>query len=301
MKHCFLRNFLCTGFLAGLILIQGSAHAYELTALGAAGGWDDINKQPLITTVIDYGDLTTDIDVKLVEAAIISGYDTWDSVDAAVNLNFYFKDGSDGNYDVFDSNGADWFDGTSATLDQDANWRYANIVMGGWLDEEYFLNLDPVNGANILAVTWTGKLSGDGSRKPAWHSEIFFNDGWDWTDDLTTCGGCIDIETVFVHELGHAIGFGHENVVPSVMASYYTGEQRDLFQTDIDGAVALYSNPLKGSGGGNKGGGRGGKKNKLSALEADFIVTVPEPGSLAMFGFGLAVLGFMRRRRPARA
>jgi hypothetical protein len=112
-------------------------------------------------------------------------------------------------------------------------------------------------------------------------------------------GTCFDIETVFLHELGHAIGFGHENSVESVMASFYDEESRALYATDIDGAVALYSNPLKGGGtGGGNGGSKGGKKNKLGALEADFnFAPIPEPSTLAIFGLGLAVLGLVRRRR----
>jgi len=292
------------GLFAGLavafeVSLAGAASAYTLNNLGVAGGWDDINKSTSVTTVIDVSDYTIDVSAGQITSALNGGYSSWDNVAGATNLNFDFKPDNGGNYDVFDSNGTDWFNGTSATLDQNADFRYANIVVGGWLPQAYFTNLDPVNGANILAVTWTGKLSGDGSRKPTWHSDIFFNDGWTWGVGCTDFS-CIDIETVFVHELGHAIGFGHEDSLPSVMASYYTGLNTSLYQTDIDGAVALYSNALGGGKGGGGNPNKGPKNGKLHSLNSDVITVgapLPEPGTLALFGFGLAALGFVRRRR----
>lgn len=192
--------------LMTVVLVHGDAFAYTLNQLGRVGAWDNINRAPLVSTVIDQSDLTTDngLTAEAVNAALGNAYDTWASVPGATNLNFDLLDDLGGNYDAFDG----------AAIDTGANWRYADIVMGGWLEEDYFLDL---GGADILAVTWTTKLRGDGSPKPAWHVEIFFNDAFDWTDGLSACAGCIDIETVFLHELGHAIGFGHENSLPSIM------------------------------------------------------------------------------------
>jgi hypothetical protein len=294
------------GLMFNLTII-GGASGYALNSLGSAGGWDDINKRGPITTVIDEHDFTNDVSsTAAISTALMNAYSTWSDVPGATKLNFEHKSGqAGGNYDAFDGNSGNWFDGTSATLDQDANWRFANIVMGGWLDESYFLNL---GSENILAVTWTGRLTGDGSRKPAWHSEIFFNDGFLWgTDNSCTVNdplteNCFDIETVFLHELGHAIGFDHEETDPdSVMAPYYGGTFTILSALDMDGAVALYGGSDGGGGsggGGNKGGGKGNNGRRINSLSADFNeIEVPEPSTLVIFGLGLAGLGFMRRKK----
>ena len=288
--------------LAISTLIQSNAFAYTLNNLGEAGGWNKINKGDPITTVIDVSDYTSDVgNPDAISAALQNAYATWSSVPGATNLVFDEKIDAGGNYDAFDGNGTEWFDGTSSTLDQDANWRYANIVMGGWLAEDYFLNL---GSSNILAVAWTGKLTGDGSRKPAWHSEIFFNDGFAWTTDDSCAvqdpvfGICFDIETVFLHELGHGIGFGHEeNDIDSIMAPAYDGVLTVLSALDMQGAVDLYGD---GGGGGGGGGNKGNNGRRPNALEADFvIVDVPEPTVLAVFGIGLLGLGFIRRQRKS--
>ena len=296
--------------LAAIFSICGSTLAYELFGVGTAGGWDDVNKGRAVTTVLDTSDFPSYLPSSNVSAALTAAFGTWDSVESAGRLTIEIKPDDGGNYDVFDSlqdsEGPDWFDGYSDTLDQSADWRYANVVIGGWLPQSYF------GAANILAVTWSGKLSGGGSRKPAWHSEIFFNDAWNWTDDAALADAdfnnglpdqLLDIETVALHEIGHALGLGHENDVPAIMGSFYEGVQRDLLADDIDGLTALYS------GGGNGGGNGGGKgRNKLTIDGIDWYLTsvtqtgdvtvVPEPSSLVMAAFGMAAaLIFSRRKR----
>ena len=272
--------------------------AYELTELGEAGGWDKINKGGSVTTVLVTsrytGDVSSDVD-----GALRSAYKTWADVDPQDGLSFEFlPDG--GNYDP-DGGNYDAFDTYPPNLDQGSDWNYANIVMGGWLPLSYFTNLDPNNGANILAVTWTAKLrGGSGPRKPTWHSEIFFNDGWTWADNESAG---IDIETVALHELGHAIGFGHGTVddgVDSIMDPFYSGKQRTLFLDDIDGMTALYGTSGDDGGGGGKGKPpwAGGPKKLTNVTYAGDLGVVPEPSSfvLAVLGMlGLLAYGWRRR------
>ena len=269
--------------------------AYEFNSLGDAGGWDDVNKGNTISTVLDKSDYTNDVSDLQVDNALKRAYGTWADLDEADNLSFDFQDDLHGNYDVFDT--------YPPVMDQNADWNYANIVVGGWLPLSYFTNLDPDNGADILAVTWMGKLrGGNGPRKPTWHAEIFFNDDWTWDDDGSIG---IDIETVALHELGHAIGLGHGEPgdgVDSVMDPFYIGQQRTLFQDDIDGISVLYagsSDDGKGKGGNPHGGPPG--KNKFSAGGMDWSLAnvsyvgapsrstataVPEPSSLALLATG---------------
>lgn len=55
-----------------------------------------------------------------------------------------------------------------------------------------------------------------------------------------TNGGDYDVETVYLHENGHALGLGHSQDPPAVMEAHYGGVQKTLFPDDIDGVSALY-------------------------------------------------------------
>ena len=87
-----------------------------------------------------------------------------------------------------------------------------------------------LNSPSTLGVTWTGTSTDE--------ADMAMNTSFDWsTDNPATY---YDIETVFLHESGHALGLGHENDVPSIMASYYSTINRVLYQDDIDGVTFLY-------------------------------------------------------------
>ncbi len=92
--------------------------------------------------------------------------------------------------------------------------------------------------------------------------EVFYNDGFDWTTEnavfLSPTAG-IDIETISVHENGHALGLGHfggpVNRQPfklkpngrvfnpeAVMNPFYLGgEKRSPLPTDVAGLTTLYT------------------------------------------------------------
>jgi hypothetical protein len=62
-------------------------------------------------------------------------------------------------------------------------------------------------------------------------SEVYLNPAIDWT--LPATAGGVDLETVLLHELGHALGLGHFGSPPeSVMTPVYAGERRELFPID---------------------------------------------------------------------
>jgi len=62
-----------------------------------------------------------------------------------------------------------------------------------------------------------------------------------------TNGDDFDVETVYLHENGHALGLGHSEVVGAVMEAVYDGKRRMLHQDDIDGISFLYSTSSAGA------------------------------------------------------
>ncbi|MCC7366523.1 MAG: matrixin family metalloprotease [Dehalococcoidia bacterium] len=90
----------------------------------------------------------------------------------------------------------------------------------------------------VLAVTCSWYAL-DGTPKTATEFDMQIDPDWEWT---TGSSPEIDVESVILHEFGHAIGLGHSGDGNAVMyASYCAGcSKRDLQPDDIAGAKAIY-------------------------------------------------------------
>ncbi len=70
---------------------------------------------------------------------------------------------------------------------------------------------------------------------------VHFDDDETWTLTQRSSGSNpIDLQTVALHELGHALGLRHSSVQGAVMHALYGGSRRRLTQDDVDGIQSIY-------------------------------------------------------------
>lgn len=118
----------------------------------------------------------------------------------------------------------------------------------------------------LNSIVGFGSLGGDVHFRPSKLQDPV--NGITWVDKLVPAAGEVDLETVMLHEIGHALGLDHNTGdANSVMQPVYGGVRRNLSMTDIANITQLYSPPL----------------------------IAPEPASFVPLGLGLVVL--LKRRR----
>lgn len=101
--------------------------------------------------------------------------------------------------------------------------------------------LGPGSSSSVLGVTFT--FTWIAAPDVVAFKEVWYNDDFPWSNDGTP--GTIDIETVALHENGHALGFGHFGKISltnangklhvsprAVMNAAYLGPVRDPLGTD---------------------------------------------------------------------
>jgi hypothetical protein len=221
-----------------------------------------------VSYVIDGSDMTTDVPAAQSIAAIQNGYASWNAIaNTDITTNQVADDGTnfdviDGTYHPVTGNCVSLFDVTSPNLDLGAGLIFpeADIVVGGWLPAKYFSSC--LGSSSIIGVTWTfadGDSNAD-QYTDTLYVEQFYNEGFQWvTSGATFLGPTMDVESIVVHENGHALGLDHMGgpntnepfkLQPNgkvfdpeaVMNPFYIGgEKRTPFPTDKAALRTLYT------------------------------------------------------------
>lgn len=182
------------------------------------------------------------------EPAIDASFDTWTNVKKNSKLNIV---------KVADP-------GIEPSIFFGGNPLLADISEIGFLPGIFFeIIVGPGSSTNVLGVTftfiWVDDITGeptdinnDGFEDVAL-KEVWYNDDFLWTTDPDGAG--VDIETVALHENGHALGFGHFGKISvtnnnnklhvsprAVMNAIVLGTQRDLLGTDKASYNSIYGN-----------------------------------------------------------
>jgi hypothetical protein len=128
--------------------------------------------------------------------------------------------------------------------------RLADVVHAGFMPPAFF---DAVAGRGageaIIAISVTfifvdragdpTDIDGDGNLDTA-SNEIYYNDHFRWSLDAGP--GTIDLESVALHEFGHALGVGHLAPPPrAVMNPTYAGRRRTPHPLDHAAVCAAWS------------------------------------------------------------
>ena len=92
-----------------------------------------------------------------------------------------------------------------------------------------------LSGPNTLGVTWSG-INID-------EADMALNTKFNWSTDGVDDAD-FDVETVYLHENGHAAGLGHSADISAIMYPSYQKLNRVLQQDDINGISFLYPGPV---------------------------------------------------------
>lgn len=140
--------------------------------------------------------------------------------------------------------------------------NFADITHAGWLPRAFFDRLAPNGSAFILGVTFTfvfvdaeGSLTdndGDGRADVAFR-EIYYNSRFPWSWDASSVN--VDIQSVGIHESGHAYGLGHFGKIfqdargnlhyapQAIMNAVYVAPFREITGSDIASFCMLWASP----------------------------------------------------------
>ncbi len=182
-------------------LTDAQSSGYTTTGLV----WDTL---PVVVTYNGAG-TPSYLDAATARTQLTTAMQTWTNVPTS---SFAFADGGDTTRCpslVKECPGPQFFDGHNDV---------------GWIDIK-----DP----SVLGVTWYSTSVDE-------FDMAIDNRNFTWSVTCTDVSGQFDLQTVYLHELGHALGLGHSSDPQAVMYAYYLGARCALSQDDIDGVSALY-------------------------------------------------------------
>jgi hypothetical protein len=226
-----------------------------------------------LTYLIDVSDFPPGANTAAVSNALVNAYETWDAV-RNITLDLTRVPDTHANPDILDAivtdkdgNCVDIVDTSSpALVSVDANGfnlaPFADIVHGGWLSPDYFAKC--LGSADIIAITFTF-TGGDANHDQ--YDDIAYNEQYGNNEfQYVTSGsklfdflGPFDIQSIFVHEDGHALGLDHTGgpnpnqpftihrngrvFTPEAVMNPFDlgGEKRNLFPLDLASIRQLYS------------------------------------------------------------
>lgn len=186
-----------------------------------------------LTWLVDLSDGlgSTGLDPVATEAAIDRAVATWSADTCLQKVPLVKRSAGNADPDIFDA--AFGYGGFG-------NYRTADIVHAGWLPPAFFDQVGgPGSGEEVVAlsvtfvyVTRDGQptdFDNDGYLDTA-HSEIYYNQGFSW---LAGTARSMDVESVALHEIGHALGIGHIGPpLKAVMNPIYAGMRPALEPLD---------------------------------------------------------------------
>jgi hypothetical protein len=208
--------------------------------------WGDTSGTGITMAVDSFeGSTSSGLSADATSLAIISAMESWNDVQCS-DIPLIFADIFAG-MAPFDIGLTQWLLGFGGLP-----FIGADIVHGGWLPQAFF---DLLGGSEFtLAMTITFTFVSDGALAT---KEIYYNDAFPWEVN----GDNFDVETVALHEIGHALGqdhFGDISANPAgqvifaplaVMNSAYSRVQRELTGTDVGGHCSIWGSWPNGDGG----------------------------------------------------
>lgn len=174
------------------------------------------------------------------EPAISAAVATWASNSCVANAPIVKRSDPGTDVDVFDELIGQ---GDSAIPDFGNLFSpHADIIDAGFRPRAFFDRLSPGGGDFIIGITITFFYRTDVNNDHYFDTalaETYYNDNFVWSigGELPT----VDVQSVALHENGHALGLGHFGPPPdAVMNPVYTGIKRTPFGTDHAGVCSVW-------------------------------------------------------------